>query len=671
MSGDRPTYPPEALQRIKRLGENSIVVFFNEIPRESLKVARAILPPLPGFRPGTDAAIQRQVQSLAHRVAAYRRPKSFAHSPEEKALYGLWRAWAESQITERDIVRELFNSLHEETELSDKPEQMATAIKALVVAGTCARETLQQFLLFSPFANIDDFQTFAAGARTAAEIKRDSTLLELPERLHEDEARLQLLEAKINASERDAAVLRSDLEKIGRAVSGLGTKAAEDRATAGELKQTTDHLKKCTKTAEEALARLALTGDQLAQRITGAESQAKVVAESQGGLQRQMADVMLDVSRLSDQMSALDGRFSGLDELVARIDQLESMLLEMAEAKVAKSVTPEADWEAQAAAGPAIQSDELAVVAEKLRFEPDIPIKRLHSVSEILSSVGAALVEAGLRKSMAATFAEELLSALASEQVVFFRGGFAVDLARRCALSLSGAAVVRVAIPLGLTDPSVLRQRLSHRPGFAPDSVASIVIEGVNNSPLDVLRDVLLDQVTYRVGSSGRQNPTVIFASLVDGAGAFPVEPSFLELGPIFDLERMDWRRLRRDKLPALGAVAQDDWRSIAAGWDDKPIDYEEALQGVRQLTRRRNTRVEANVIRAFCALTAIRRESGLTPLQSVTFGWLSPYWESLGAKADDIDAHIDGGKCDGTLVDERLKAFLDDYRCAALEGST
>lgn len=684
----RPTYLPGALSRIEGLGEKAIAAFFSEIPRELLKVVTGFLPPLAGFRPGTNAAVQRQLRSLARKIAAHRTPKSFLRSLEETALYGLWRAWSQSQLAESAVVRELLEGLNEdedeESGTPDKSERMATALKALVASGTCARETLERFVTFSPFEKIDEFQVIVMGARTSAEIKRDSTLLDLPDRLHKDEARLQLLETKLDASERNAILIRSDLEEIRRAVSDLLTKAAEDRASVGGLRQTTAAAIGCQRALEEAVARLTHVTDRLAERVAVSEKQAASVAESQGSLEADVALAAQSLSHLSEQVSAHDSRLgqvladvlagaaelksqndrlSGFLNLIARIDQLESMLLELNEAKVSKEAAVELDRLEETAGRTALQPTEPALLVERLRLELGLSVKPLHSVAEVLSSLDSALIEAGLKKSTATTFAEEILAAVASEQVVFFRGGLAVDVARKCALSLSGTSVFRVTISLGLTDPCLLRQRLGNRLNSVPASLCSIVVEGVNNSPLDLLRDVLLDQVTYRVGSLGRQTPTIIFASLADGAGAFPLEPSYLELGPVFDLEQMDWRRLRREKPPVLGTIAHDNWQLITAAWDGKTIDYEEALQGARQLAHRRNTRFEANVVRAFSALKAIRREQGLTALQSVTFGWLAPYWQSLSAKADDIDARIDGGKCDGIVVDERLKSFLAEYR--------
>src|SRR5690349_16166436 len=99
MSG-RPTYLPASVTRIEGLGEKQIAAFFNEIPRELVKVVTSGLPQVPGFRQGTTQAAQRQVQALALRIAKQRTSKSFAHSRDESALYGLWHTWAQSQLSD-------------------------------------------------------------------------------------------------------------------------------------------------------------------------------------------------------------------------------------------------------------------------------------------------------------------------------------------------------------------------------------------------------------------------------------------------------------------------------------------------------------------------------------------------------------------------------------------
>lgn len=648
----RPTYLPGALGRIEGLGEKAINTFFNEIPRESLIVITGLLPPLAGFRPGTTATVRRQLQSLAKKIAAHRTTKRFPRSREETVLYELWCAWSQSQLADTVVVRELLERLEEEDdeecEAADNHGRMATALQALATSRICARETLEQFVIFSPFENIDDLLTLARSAPTSAEIKRDSTLLDLPDRLHKDEARLQLIESKLDASDQNTASIRSELGKLRRTVADVQTTVAQDRTLATDLKRATAAVAKSQKSLEDIITRAVRAVDDLSKRVAESKKLSDQITE--------------DVRTNAAGLKGLGERLTGFDQILERVDHLEKKLEELIDKKSSDEAVMKdgmADTVSERAAPQIVES---SVLVERLRLESWLSVKPVNSIAEILSSLDSALGEAGLRKSMASALAEEILAAIATEQVVFFRGGLAVDVARKCALSLCGTCVFRVAIPLGLADPALLRQQLNDRP--LSGSVSSVVVEGVNNSPLDLLRDVLLDQVTYRVGSLGRNAPTMVFASLSDGAGAFPLEPSYLELGPVFDLEQMDWRRLRREELPVLGSVVRDAWQSITATWEGKTFDYEEPLRGVRRLAHRRNARIEANVVRAFCSLKTLRREQGgLTALQSVTFGWLAPYWLALAAKPDDIDFEIDGGKCDGTIVDDRLKRLLAEYR--------
>lgn len=690
----RPNYGQEALGRIERLGEKSIAAFFNEIPRELLKVVTGHLPPLAGFRPGTSTAVQRQLHSLAHKLATHRTAKAFARSPEETALYGLWRAWSLSQIPESATVRELLDGLDDEddgAETSDKAEQVSTALKALAASGTCAREILERFVTYSPFEAVDGFLATARSARTAAEIKRDSTLLDLPDRLHKDEARLQLLETKLDASDRNSSLLRSDMDDIRGTVSDLRNTVSQLHTAVADARQAEDGAAEQRGALEEALARLTHATDRLTGRIAVNEKQAEIAATAQGTLEREVAGAASAVAQMlenladhaaradrltndlraqADAVKRQGERFAELDKLAMRIDQVESLVLELGDTKPGATVPlAEPDAATSLPQSPSLESGSLVV--ERLRLEAGLSVKPLRTAADILGSLDAALAEAGLKKSTASTFAEEILAAAASEQVIFLRGGFAVDLARKCALSICGTNVFRVAIPLGMTDPSLLRSRLNQRVSAAAPTLSAVVVEGANNSPLDLLRDVLLDQVTLRVGSFARQAPTIAFACLADGAGAFPIDASYFELGPVFDLEAMDWRRLRREKLPVLGSVAPADWVALSTAWDGKAIDYEEALRGAQRLSAKRNARVETNVVRAFSAVAAIRRNQSPTPLQSITFGWLAPYWQSLAAKVADIDAQIDGGKCDASTLDERLKIFLTEYRAISTGQDT
>ena len=99
----------------------------------------------------------------------------------------------------------------------------------------------------------------------------------------------------------------------------------------------------------------------------------------------------------------------------------------------------------------------------------------------------------GLKNTAAQTFSEEVTGAVIAGQIVFFKGAFITDVARLCAVSLSGGNAYRASIPLGLDDGEELRQSALETPVETEDCVSSIVLEGVNRSALELFEDVLIE----------------------------------------------------------------------------------------------------------------------------------------------------------------------------------
>lgn len=666
----RPTYDARALQRISELGEKTIIAFFKDVSPSLRRAVASDLPAISGFRPGTTPSIDRQIQALAHRLAMSSLSKSFAKSTEEVALYGLWCGWAEGHLGDPAAVRPLLDAFDRanggEPSSDALQEPMRHTVQTLVAAGATSREALDHFIAFSPFASIEEFTALIQQAPTAAQIEHESAIRALPDRLHKDEELLEAVQARLDGFDRDFRKVRSELESVARTLAEARNAGEQDRAAfaalakkvelvleglsqdnilAGLVKRV-EHSERRHDAADEA--RMAADRDSAALIAAIGESREALAAlRRRDDTQTSTRHLEEGVARLDTQMKEIEAQLAPIAALTQRLEQVETMLLEIADRPVT-------------VADPGRVTESI----HRLALDPGLSVKPLANVREMLASLDAALADSGLKKTAAATFSEEILAALATEQVVFLRGSYAVDVGRKCALSLCGSAVYRFAIPMGLTDPAAIRQDLSRHIAKSRGATAAVVIEGINNAPLDVMRDVLLDQASQRVGNTG---PSLVFAGLVEGDGAFPLDPTYLELGPIFDLEHMDWRRIKREKLPILGTAPKDIWQTIASDWESKTVDYEEPLRGARRLARRANARVESNVVRAYAALRALRRaKDGPTVLQSLTFGWLSPYWSALGAKRDAIDAEIDGGKCDGTAIDERLKAFLTGY--AALQ---
>jgi len=69
---------------------------------------------------------------------------------------------------------------------------------------------------------------------------------------------------------------------------------------------------------------------------------------------------------------------------------------------------------------------------------------------------------------------------------------------------------------------------------------------------------------------------------------------------------------------------------------------------------------IERVISCAYRALHIVRSDQkAVTPLHSLAYGWLLPYWRSLNFSKDQVDSELDGGKCNGTASDQRLAAML------------
>jgi hypothetical protein len=86
----------------------------------------------------------------------------------------------------------------------------------------------------------------------------------------------------------------------------------------------------------------------------------------------------------------------------------------------------------------------------------------------------------------------------------------------------------------------------------------------------------------------------------------------------------------------------------------------EEAVHLARTLASKRNPAVERSIVRAYQALHLARSDQKtITPLHSLFYGWLLPYWHALGLSRAQVDSAFNEGSVHGTPLDGRLTAML------------
>jgi hypothetical protein len=270
----------------------------------------------------------------------------------------------------------------------------------------------------------------------------------------------------------------------------------------------------------------------------------------------------------------------------------------------------------------------------------------------------------GLKPSAARVLAEEICVALLVGQVVFLKGAYATEAARACANLLCHGNAYRIALPLGLQQPDDIRRSLKSEVAVNDGFVAAITIEGINLVAFEICKDVLAelaaDQTPHGIGGFGG---AFVIATIVHGVASLPIEASYLELGPVLDLDCLDWRSKRPvAREVAAHALLKTVARTVRATLTAKSVDTNEPQKLVQLFLPKRNPRVEHTVLSAFTALAGCRNEGELpTPLQSLSYGWLLPLWIIQAVPKSEADIQMDGGKCDANTPDLRLKLLLDE----------
>ncbi len=620
-----------ALGRLEKVGEKSILQYFKAVPSGSLKHIAKLLPTVSGFRPGAAATLERQLQTLARKLTQGRLTKSFARSKDEIGLYAIWRAWSQRYLAPSTITENLFEALETEVEQEDHDPLAKAMVDALVAyaGASVGQETLVQFVMMSPFDEIGEMLAIARRAKTAGEMEETAALKELPTRLQRDEGVLHDLETRVAAIE---ATLNDTPAPI------------------------TDN--------PPPLAALAETLAELEATITGEEARGRSLSETVDQLSNLVA-------QHSDKTSSLEKAMSETAKAVAEAARKANLRLDDAENNILGIL----EYESRLAALEAFRKMEGPVVAAAVAHANNGPFSiaaqssskpvPLDTIEAVLAALKTALHGEGLAKSSAESFAQELLAALSARQAIFLKGAFARDVAASCARSLAGSTVARLPITLGANEPwagSV--GSLWTQPALEGKAVIAVIVENVNGAAMAVSFDGIADLLAGRT-DDGRP-ASVVFATLIDSPAAFPLEKLYLRLGPVFDLDLMEWRS-RRSKLVNPGELTPNAISAIFGLTPSKPIDFEETRRLSSLAAGKRDPRFELIVNDAFSALSQLRSENAeFTALQSLQFGWLLPYWIMRSPQTRELDAEIDGGRCDGKKVDGRLKRALDEYVSAS-----
>lgn len=691
----RIRYTEAAFERIRSLGEKDLIKFISDLPERTVS---PLLPPIDGFRKNSNRGLDVRKKTFAKFLLNGAGAASDKSQRAQGALVDIWKQWAREHISDKALLDAHFDKLDEYARSSENigdqpqvfPPQLAddlfSALRDLSSANKCSREDVARFFQFSPFEETAEIKQAIEHTKLASQIEEEGEFAALPKRLKADEASIQQLQKKLADTQSQLTKAIAEQRELRKDISGLRPLLAEAggltelRTLQAKLSKNFERIEKETGQRRDADAAARKNVSQRLEKIERGEDAQKLanviqdladrlaVVERSQEVQK-LASAIREVedsaakftaaieARLAEVKSESDTHLTAMEEQLKSLPsdlnvKLEALSNELQELGQKASTTV-------FGTGPAQSSNQL--VLQKLARPPDAALTTLASQQSICASLSKSLQGLGLKKTSSEALSEEIVAACLSRQPVSFRGAMALSVARACAATLAAESSFRVSVPLGLGDPELLSKTFrSVRMGDF-SGIAAIVVEGGNRASFDISAGPIADVVRGDHWSRATGS-ILVFCALANGLGALPVEPEHFELGPVLDMNCLEWkRRLRTETREQVwGRLGKGVWKTLEAQSNQQAVDADEALAMLKKVSPPPNGEIENNVFCAFRALAMLRKSAERSLLQSIAFGWIAPYWQALGVSHDVADGELDSGNVDNPQhPDERLARLL------------
>jgi hypothetical protein len=561
-------------------------------------------------------------------------------------------------------------------------------LKRMSADNLCTREDIRRLFEFSPFSADPSITELIEQSKAAADIERDATITELPKRLRKDEEDIKALRDRIDALSEQVKTATPGSDDTPAKFKQFGKDLAAQSEALARLRGSVDQAAADIKANYEEMSGIVRDLESLRRQIQGL-SVLPPVAPSVSS--KAVAALKAEISKLASELTALSQLVFErptplpfpIEEFERQMESFKSRLAEIEQSRVSPTelaglvfrvdaleskskepiAPPRQEPASVAVEAKASQSHAVAIPAFRLGHDDAIKPQKLLDLAKTVGALTDALQRTGLKKSAAQVFAEDIVAALSCNQVIFFRGSLGSAVASACANALASSRAWSISVPVGLTDGGVLRAGVQRLLEGAQQDVTAIILEGINRTSLDVVRD----------GFSGSQS-TFLFATVLDGLASLPIELGYFEHGPVFDLDCLEWRsRAEMDAAPVYGNLSVEASVNIRRALHAGAVNADEPLRLLKKYLSKRNVRIERTMVAAFAALSRTRPDSAATkPIHSLAFGWLAPLWMALGLSAEEADSELDGGKLDASTPDARIAELMKagGFARAAKDGS-
>jgi hypothetical protein len=671
MTNPQPTN--EAVARIHALGEKAICEFLDEVSLGSIQSLTPLLPFVPGFRRTSQAGILQEKRTLVRRFLASPAEWSISHQREYRALYYIWRAWALEKLGDSETVDGLLDKIEEFEDGRSSVdggksqaenveiEKLFAGLRELSRDNKCSREQIERLFTFSPFSKTPSIAGLIDGSKDAAAVGREAVYTAMPQRVQQVEQEIQSIKAQIRSIIVRIDAIASALEPLQSHEGKINALIEAERALRKLVTIEHETKLKSLGDADEVIRRTVAANTKELKRIVALiDDHAQIVSDFEKQITQRFAVFADDIQAVRKLVEGLTTTIPTREwcvEIENRLSAAEILLSEQPPPAPVGAPPPSTSQ-------PVVALQRPGPRVERVANTGTAGSTQLLAPKDVASAISSNLQIIGLKKTAALTFAEEITAAVLAGQIVFFKGAFSTEVARLCAISVAGGDSFRVSVPIGLDDGECLRAAIAEAVGSSALGISAVAMEGVNRSAIELFEDALLD-----LSSGPHARPFVakgyscIFASVLQGPASLPIDPNYLELGPMFYLDYLDWRpALPAKSATILGTISPkqfDEMRGLITG---AAAEDEEPLRLLRKHSPKKTPRLERTVLAAYRALHAFKRSvPGPSALQSLAYGWLLPLWIAQGRSKEDADSELDAGKCDAGAVDQRLASMASD----------
>ncbi|MFM0741698.1 hypothetical protein PQQ51_31065 [Paraburkholderia xenovorans] len=519
------TFSAEAKQRIAELGAGRISEFLDEISLVHRQRIYEPLPDIPGFQ-------KKKNNPNLTREKGKRLATAIAHSADPKArsvgldwsVYGA--AWAFRGV-------KLFGEGFPKPPFDFANADSAACIAFLrqlvpdVYSPPCPREDVQRFVTFSGMRMSDEVLNFIALVPTKIEVERQKALVriqadvakltselsEVSKSVAQQHASIELVQADVRQATNDAhqaitetTRISSQVEKLSHPVSSPRNQLDSDR-----FADTLENL-------EDSHARLNAQLDELRKSLSRDKSQTAKTEKAIEEVRASYKETQLAVARAEQRIEEAVRQVEKGREIVSGGTSNDDLGLHR-NSEVAIAAT--ARWTLRAKGRESVN---------------------LSSWDEGLTAVEHNLTAIGVLPSFAMGLSRVVVSSAAAGLMLQLKGSVADVVAAAVAEALGGDNQLVWQVPLGLCDEALAQSSMATL-SAAVGNGKCLLIRGANRSAFEIyggaLRDVVLDRTFNFRGSN---SDALLVATWAEGPAVIPGGTPLLELGPVIDVDAVDWK---------------------------------------------------------------------------------------------------------------------------------